>query len=281
MGHTGLPRHATHSAFTQACDGGYARACTRAGHMYVNAMGVAKDYAVADRFFQRACDGGEFDACTRLGVAYAGAKGVPEDQEKAVALFRRSCDGNEMPGCFSLGLAYLTGEGIPRDRALGKRYIDMACKAGMEQACEALREPALGLSDTATSAPVSDDGCPPGTQLTRGAASSDQMSGAEWCQLADGTRHGPYWEFWSPGVKGVVGQYVDGKRSGRWVTYWPSGEILGDGSYRDDRAIGIWVMYSLHGIFGFATCFDEGRKVWEVNDRQVANEKEARAKPCP
>jgi hypothetical protein len=122
--------------------------------------------------------------------------------------------------------------------------------------------------------------CPLGTLLTRGAAESEHESGATWCARPDGTKHGRYVAFWEPGKKAVEGDYAAGKRVGRWTRFFRHGEVVSEELYRDGEPDGVWVAYSLRRIFAFATCFDRGRRVWQVSSAEVS-EAEARGKPCP
>lgn len=122
--------------------------------------------------------------------------------------------------------------------------------------------------------------CPPGTAFTTGPAESEHESGAEWCARPDGTRHGRYVGFWEPGKKAAEGDYAAGKRAGRWTRFFRHGEAVSEELYRDGEPDGIWVAYSLRRIFAFATCFDRGRRVWQVSSA-AASEAEARGRPCP
>jgi len=122
--------------------------------------------------------------------------------------------------------------------------------------------------------------CPPGTAFTRGPAESEHESGAEWCARPDGTRHGHYVTFWERDRKAAEGDYVAGKRVGKWTRYFRHGEVVSEELYRDGEPDGVWFAYSLRRSFAFATCFDRGRRVWQVSSAEVS-EDEARAKPCP
>ena len=64
--------------------------------------------------------------------------------------------------------------------------------------------------------------CPSGTMPARGVAYGTYTS--VWCEKKDGTKHGPYLEWWENGTKKSVGQYQNGTRDGRWEFYRDSGQ---------------------------------------------------------
>lgn len=65
--------------------------------------------------------------------------------------------------------------------------------------------------------------CPSGTMPARGVAYGTYTS--VWCEKKDGTKHGPYLEWWENGLKKSVGQYQNGTRDGRWEFYRDSGQL--------------------------------------------------------
>jgi hypothetical protein len=122
--------------------------------------------------------------------------------------------------------------------------------------------------------------CPPGTALAQGQAEEEHDAGAEWCARPDGRKHGRYVAFWEPGKKSVEGDYAAGQRVGKWTRFFRHGEVVSEELFRDGQPDGVWVAYSLRRSFAFATCFDRGRRVWQVSSAEVS-EAEARGKPCP
>jgi hypothetical protein len=139
---------------------------------------------------------------------------------------------------------------------------------------------ATPVAPPVATAPAAPSRCPTGTAATTGPAESEHESGAEWCARPDGTKHGRYVTFWEPGKKAAEGDYAAGKRVGRWTRYFRHGEVVSEELYRDGEPDGVWVAYSLRRRFAFATCFDRGRRVWQVSSAEVT-EDEARGKRCP
>ena len=168
---------------------------------------------------------------------------------------------------------------------LAALLLVVACGAcgGAPRAHPAGAAPAAASGPAAAPAPpvaAAPARCPPGTTLTKGPAESEHESGAEWCARPDRTKHGRYVTFWEPGKKAAEGDYAAGKRVGKWTRYFRHGEVVSEERYRDGEPDGIWFAYSLRRIFAFATCFDRGRRVWQVSSGEVSEE-EARSRPCP
>lgn len=139
------------AAYEQACDGGYAQACTNLGWMYENARGVNKDPAAAARLYKRGCDGSPCSApnnlgCVNLGRAYRDGTGVEQDQFLATRLFRQVCDRAPIAGskedashiaraCSLAGTASLFGEGAGRDIQQALTLLEKGCAAGDTFGC--------------------------------------------------------------------------------------------------------------------------------------------------
>jgi hypothetical protein len=121
------------------------------------------------------------------------------------------------------------------------------------------------------------DRCEPGTVLRQGQGDDPKHEPmADWCEKPDGTRNGLYRGRWASGSRMREGQFVNGKKEGAWQEFYEHGELLSDDFYVGGQPNGIWVAYSLHRIFAFATCFDHGKRIW-----QVADEREANHRTCP
>jgi hypothetical protein len=86
-------------------------------------------------------------------------------------------------------------------------------------------------------------GCPPDT-IHAGLAPPQGQE--EWCQRADGTRHGParLWHRLMPRVL-AEGEYRDGQRHGRWVFWDVLGRSWAEGEYKNGRREGPWTLPSL------------------------------------
>ena len=123
------------------CQAGQASACNDWGMALRDGMGpdgkgTVPDPPASAAFFKKACDAGDILGCHNLGAAYAAGTGVSRDGKRAVAAYTKACDGDFMGSCMSLGLLLQLGfPGVPADRVAAKRYMQKACKGGMDGAC--------------------------------------------------------------------------------------------------------------------------------------------------
>lgn len=107
------PRQAA-PLFQQACDGGYAPACTMIGHYYYyygssnaainfdtpgDVPGKAMDMNRVLLLYQKGCDGGDGVACLNLGSFYEIGQEVPLDKNRAVLFYQKGCDEGDSYAC--------------------------------------------------------------------------------------------------------------------------------------------------------------------------------------
>jgi alpha-tubulin suppressor-like RCC1 family protein len=121
------------------------------------------------------------------------------------------------------------------------------------------------------------DRCPAGTAYKEGPGEDPKNEGsASWCERPDGTREGLYVGRWPSGQKLQEGHYAAGARHGSWKQYYEHGAIVNEGAYEHGEPAGVWTAYSLRHRFAFATCFDRGKRIWQVSD-----EAEMKRRSCP
>lgn len=97
--------------------------------------------------------------------------------------------------------------------------------------CATVKPPPLGEPGKITD-PQKAVLCEKGTRLSRGVAFSTYTSA--WCERTDGTRHGPYLDWWENGQKKAAGVYKDGRRDGTWTFFRETGEVDSQIEYRSD-----------------------------------------------
>jgi TPR repeat protein len=85
--------------------------------MYLNGLGVPKDYQQALVWFQKAAEQGLSSAQFTLGTMYANSEGVPKDDGQAVIWFRKAVEQNYAAAQYNLGKMYQDGRGVPKDAA--------------------------------------------------------------------------------------------------------------------------------------------------------------------
>jgi len=71
-----------------AADQGYSKAQSNLGYMYLNGLGVERDYEKALYWYQLAVDQGSSFAQSKLGSMYEEGHGVERDYEKALYWFQ-------------------------------------------------------------------------------------------------------------------------------------------------------------------------------------------------
>jgi hypothetical protein len=97
--------------------------------------------------------------------------------------------------------------------------------------------------------------CPQGT-----AAMSSTQTGwrEEWCQLPDGTRHGPTASWYAAGQPQQRGEYRNGQPHGRWAYWYENGAKRAEGTWRDGRVDGYWAYWGEAGARQSAGRFRDG-----------------------
>jgi uncharacterized protein len=106
---------------------------------YSTGEGVAKDSALAVRWYQEAAQRGSAVAQTTLGLAYRSGDGVTQDKAKAVDWFKRAARQNYPNALFNLGTAYYNGEGVEISDATAYGWFLLAREAGSQNAIEAVQ----------------------------------------------------------------------------------------------------------------------------------------------
>jgi TPR repeat protein len=84
------------------CRKGDLQSCARAGLMYRQGRGVARDVAKAWTFLQKACAGGDGLGCAELGQLYLADDGLRRDASRAAELAALACDAGDGHGCTNL-----------------------------------------------------------------------------------------------------------------------------------------------------------------------------------
>ena len=105
-------------------DQGYNAACVIVGRMYLDGNGVAKDAAMAAKYFTLASDRGTASASSFLADLYATGEGVPIDPAEAIRLWRRAGHLGDPFAAHKLGLELERGIDVPEDKLLALRWLD-------------------------------------------------------------------------------------------------------------------------------------------------------------
>lgn len=129
---------ATRRHFTEACDGGHARACFNLGVMKRDGVGGGVDLEDARWRFSRACAYGNNAGCYSYGNMAMEAQGGERNDRDARDAHERACAGDVPQACNSLAILLEAGRGGVTDTDRARSLYDTSCKAGQASACENL-----------------------------------------------------------------------------------------------------------------------------------------------
>ncbi|HJZ64819.1 MAG TPA: tetratricopeptide repeat protein [Candidatus Acidoferrum sp.] len=111
----------------------------RVATAYANGEGVARNAAVAAKWYLKAAERGSAVAQTYLGVAYMTGDGVERDKTRALILYRLAARQNYADAMFNLGTAYYNGDGVNINDAVAYAWFLLAKDAGSKNAEDAVR----------------------------------------------------------------------------------------------------------------------------------------------
>jgi len=102
--------------------------------MYLNGLGVTKDYPKAVAWFQKSANQENTDAQNNLGWMYLNGLGVMQDFSKAKEWFQKAADYPYPPAQFYLGVMYENGYGMSKDYEKAIEWYQKAADRGHEDA---------------------------------------------------------------------------------------------------------------------------------------------------
>ncbi len=79
--------------------------------------------------------------------------------------------------------------------------------------------------------------CPPETVLV---GATPPVGTSAWCERVDGTRHGPFAEFFPLGGVRTQAEYREGRLAGVWQEYYEGGQLREERHYADGESVGRW-----------------------------------------
>ncbi len=95
------------------------------GYMYIDGLGVDKDYDTAVQFFEKAAAQKLPEAQFNLGMAYYQGRGVRRNYEEAFKYFNQAAQSNTLPIAWGqLAEMYRRGRGVDRNRDLSREYAE-------------------------------------------------------------------------------------------------------------------------------------------------------------
>lgn len=120
--------------FRKAAEQGLAEAQYMFGWMCGTGIGIPKDSAEAVKWYRKAADMGHADAQYCLGVCYNNGDGVPQDATEAVRWYRKAAEQGKAEAQHNLGFCYGNGLGVPKDVLEAYRWWNLAAAQGLDAA---------------------------------------------------------------------------------------------------------------------------------------------------
>lgn len=96
--------------FKKAADYGHVAAAANLGALYLEGIGVERNFKEAFKYSKYAADLGDIDALNNLGFLYQNGFYVNKDVEKAIEYFSKAAKLGNPVSQFNLGKIYFTGE---------------------------------------------------------------------------------------------------------------------------------------------------------------------------
>lgn len=118
------------------------RLCYLMGYAYETGRGRPKDSARALECYRKCKEGP--GAAKAKGLARLFLSGTwPQGQMGKTAQVLESAAAGDAESCWYLAYFYKNGNGVPRDEQRSRSYLEQACKLGLKQACDAIKQGAL------------------------------------------------------------------------------------------------------------------------------------------
>ncbi len=113
-----------------AAEKGSASAMFTLGHMRLRGEGLARSAPLAAEWYARAAEKGNANAQAGLAILYAEGQGVPRDGAKAVSLGIAAAEQGNITAMYNLGIIYAKGEAVPRHPARAMYWLRYAAANG-------------------------------------------------------------------------------------------------------------------------------------------------------
>lgn len=140
--------------FKAAADQGDVKSHYNLASMYKHGDGVPQDYAEAARLYRMAAEGGHVKALNNLASLYLSGKGVAADPSMAANLFFKAATQGHPSAQFNLGLMYRDGNGVTKDLVKSHMWLNIARENGVGKASEKMAAIEGAMSQADISAAV-------------------------------------------------------------------------------------------------------------------------------
>ena len=96
------------------------------GLMYMNDLGVEKDYAEAVKWYRKSAEQGNANAQNILGIMYEKGNGVEKDYVEALKWYNKAADQGLAAAQNILGIMYEKGNGVEKDYVEALKWYNKA-----------------------------------------------------------------------------------------------------------------------------------------------------------
>ncbi len=108
------------------------------GYLYMEGLGVKKNYKIAKHFFTKAVNIGSSKGKVNLGILYHYGRGVSQSYEIAIKWYKKAANENWVTGQWNMGVMYEKGYGVVKNSNTANYWYKKACDNGNQDACAKL-----------------------------------------------------------------------------------------------------------------------------------------------
>ena len=116
--------------FSRGAEHGDSNSMRNLGVSYRDALGTARDYAMAREWYEKAAAEDHTDAMNDLGLLYENGQGVTQDYVRAREWYEKAVAKDNTDAMVNLGVLYARGHGVAQDYAKAREWYEKAAANG-------------------------------------------------------------------------------------------------------------------------------------------------------
>lgn len=129
-----IPTEQAFKLLADLAEKGNADAMNGLGSFYFRGLGVAKDHALAARWFAKAAEKGQVSAMYSLGCCSYQGHGMPKDMAAALRWFTKAGEQGHAEGAYNAGMLHASGQGTAADKDKAQTWYQTAARLGSKEA---------------------------------------------------------------------------------------------------------------------------------------------------
>lgn len=106
------------------------RAMSYLGYMYLNGLGVPRNYQQAMYWYQKAAALGNTGVMNNIGNLYHYGEGIPQNYKEAMLWYKKAALHGDTYGMNGIGSLYENGQGVTRDYQQAMKWYQKAAAQG-------------------------------------------------------------------------------------------------------------------------------------------------------